>query len=112
MSLSSHINVLATFLNLVETKFDITCITESRLSQKNPLTSNINIPGYNIEYTLAEASSGEALMFISQTLHYKVRKDLQIYYLKELDSVFVELLFRNKPSFVIGTVYKHPTLKI
>ena len=34
MSLSSHINVLATFLNLVETKFDITCITESRLSQK------------------------------------------------------------------------------
>ena len=50
-SLSSHINELVTFLNLLETKFDIICITESRLSQKNPLTSNINISEYNIEHT-------------------------------------------------------------
>ena len=49
-SLSSHINELVTFSNLLETKFDIICITKSRLSQKNPLTSNINILGYNIEH--------------------------------------------------------------
>ena len=72
LSLSSHINELVTFLNLPETKFDIICITESRLSQKNPLTSNINIPGYNIEHTPTEDSAGGALMFISQTLQYKV----------------------------------------
>ena len=42
-SLSSHINELITFINLRQTKFDI-CITENRLSQKNPPTSNINIP--------------------------------------------------------------------
>ena len=44
----THTNEVATFLNLLETKFDIICITESRLSQKNQLKSNINIPGYNI----------------------------------------------------------------
>ena len=111
MSLSSHINELVTFLNLLETKFDIICITESRLSQKNPLTSNINIPGYNIEHTPTEASAGGALMFISQTLQYKVRKDLQIYCPKGLESAFPALLFPNKPSFVIGTIYKHPTMQ-
>ena len=58
--LSSHINELITFLNLLETKFDIICITESRISQKNPLISNINIPGYNIEHTPTEASAGGA----------------------------------------------------
>ena len=64
-SLFSHINELATFLNLLETKFDIICITESRPSQKNPLTSNFNISGYNIEHTPREASVSGALMFIS-----------------------------------------------
>ena len=75
--LSSHINELPTFLNLLETKFDIIFIIESRLSQKNPQTTNINIPGYNIEHTPTKVSTGGALMFISQTLQYKVRKDLQ-----------------------------------
>ena len=33
-SLSSQINELVTFLNLLETKIHIICITESRISQK------------------------------------------------------------------------------
>ena len=110
-ALSSHINKLVTFLNLLETKFDIICLTESRLSQKNPLTSNINIPRYNTEHTPTQASASGALMFISQTLQCKVQKDLQIYCPKEPESVFIELLFPNKPSFVIGTIYKHPTMQ-
>ena len=79
MSLCSYINELVTFFNLLETKFDIICITERRLSQKSPLTSNINIPECNIEHTPTEGSSGGALIFISETLQYKVQKDLQIY---------------------------------
>ena len=92
--LSSHINELITFLNLLETKFDIICITESRISQKNPLISNINIPGYNIEHNPTEASAGGALMFISQTLQYKAQKDLQIYCPKELESVLINFCFQ------------------
>ena len=72
LSLSSHFNELVTFLNVLETKFHIICITESRLSQKTPLTSNIIIPGYNIEHTPTKTSTGGTLMFISYTLQYKV----------------------------------------
>ena len=107
----SYTKKMVSFLNLLETKFDIICIIESWLFQKNPLTSNINIPGYNIGHTPREASAGGALMFISQTLQYKVRKDLQIYCPKKLESVFIEILFPNKPSFVIGTIYKHPIMQ-
>ena len=49
-------------------------------------------------------------MFISQTLQHKVRKDLQIYCFKELESVFIEHILSNKPGFV-GTIYKHPTMQ-
>ena len=53
-SLSCHINDLLNFLALLTTKFDVIYITEKRLSQKNPLTTNIELPGYNIEQTPTE----------------------------------------------------------
>ena len=37
------------FLSLIKTTFDIICISESRFSQTNSLTTNI--PGYNFEHT-------------------------------------------------------------
>ena len=48
-SISAHINDLRNFLNLVDQKIDIICISESRISIKNPQTTNIDLPGYNIE---------------------------------------------------------------
>ena len=53
--------------------------SQSRLSTKNPITTNIEIADYNIEQTLTESTVGGALMYISQNLSYKPPKDLQIY---------------------------------
>ena len=97
--LSSHINDLVTFLNLLEANFNTICISKSKLSQKNSLTSNTDIPGYNIGHTPTEASAGGALIFISQTLPYKTRKDLQIYCAKELESVLIELYISKQTKF-------------
>ena len=55
-SLSSHINeLLFSSLNL---NFDMICISESRIAKSNLPTSNINIPGYNIEQKPTESSAG------------------------------------------------------
>ena len=70
-SLSCHINDLINFLALINTKFNVICITETRLSHKNPLTTNIELPGYNIEQTPSESSAGGTLIYISQNLLYK-----------------------------------------
>ena len=42
---------------------------------------------------------------------YKPSKDLKIYCPKELGSVFIELTIPNKANFIVGTVYKHPSMQ-
>ena len=67
-SLSSHIDDLEIFLSLPSNKTDIICISESRLSQRNLVTTKLNILGYKIEHTPTEASAGGTLMYISEKL--------------------------------------------
>ena len=110
-SISAHIDDLRTFLNLAHQKFDIICISESRLSSKYPQTTNIDLPGFKMERTPTESSAGGTLIYIFQSLSYKPRKDLQIYCPKELESTFTELLIPNWQSHLIGVVYKHPSMK-
>ena len=110
-SISAHIDDLRTFLNLAQHKFDIICISESRISSKHPQTTNIDLPGSNMEQTPTEPSAGGTLNYISQSLSYKPRKDLQIYCPKELESTFIELLIPNRQSHLVGVVYKHPSVK-
>ena len=110
-SLSCHINDLVNFLALLNTKFDVICITETRLSHKNPLTTNIELPGYNIKQTPYESSAGGTIIYISQDLLYKHRNDLQICVPKELESVFIEVIIPNEQSCLLGTMYKHPSMK-
>ena len=110
-SISAHIDDLRTFLNLAHHKFDMICISERRISSKHPQTTNINLPGFNMEQTPTESSAGWTLIYISQSLSYKPRKDLQIYCPKELESTFIELLIPNRQSHLIGVVYKHPSVK-
>ena len=62
--LSDHTNELQKLLSQVATKFDIVCISESRISKKNSLTTNIDIPGFNIEQTPTESSASGSFMYI------------------------------------------------
>ena len=106
-SISVHINDLRNFLNLLDQKIDI-CISESRISTKNPQTTNVDLPSYNIEQIPTESSAGTALIYISQSLSYKPRKDLHIYCAKELESVFIELLIPNKKNHLVGVYTNTP----
>ena len=57
-SLSVHIDDLKNFLSELRIKFDIICISERRLLQKNLQTTNISLAGYSIEQTPTESSAG------------------------------------------------------
>ena len=48
-SISAHIDDLRTFLNLSHHKFDIISVSESRICVKHPQTTNIDLPGLNME---------------------------------------------------------------
>ena len=83
-SLALHIDKLKLFLSLIK-KFDVICISESRVTKNNSLTTNINIPGYNFKHTLTESKTGGSLMYISDQISYKLRNDLKIYCSKQLE---------------------------
>ena len=107
--LSSHINKLKLLLSSFNLTFDIICITESRITKSNLLTSNIYIPGYKNEQNPAESSAGGTLIYISQKI--SDRPDLQIYQTRHLESTLIEILVTDKSNFIIGSVYKHPPMQ-
>ena len=72
------------------------------------------MPGYNIEHTPTESSNGGTLLYIKQGINYKLRKDLQIYKSKELESTFIEVLEPGMPrnNMIIGCIYRHPSMEL
>ena len=81
------------------------------LREINPVTTNLDIPGYTFEHTLTKSSLGGTIMYIPKDIFYVLRNDLQIYSPKELGSIVVEIITLNKPSLILGTIYKHPSMK-
>ena len=93
-------------------KFDTISISEIRITKNNTLTTNIDIPGYNIEHVPTESKARGCLLYISDKVPYKLRNDLNVYCPKQLESVFTEVLLCNEPSQIIGTICKHPSMNV
>ena len=78
---------------------------------KNTQTSiNFSFESYTTEHTPTELSAGGALLYISNHLTYKPRTKTftKIFIKKELESIFVEIVYEKRKNLVIGCVYKHP----
>ena len=71
------------------------------------------MPGYNIEHTPTESSNDGTLLYIKQGINYNLRKDLQIYKSKELESTLVEVLKSGMPrnNRNIVCIYRHPSME-
>ena len=69
-SLPLHINELKLFLSFFKVKFDIISISESRITKRNILATNIDIPDYNIEHTPTESKARRCLLYISDKIPY------------------------------------------
>ena len=92
------------------TKQSIFGISESKLKKGNPSLINISRPSYNIERTDTESASGGTL-YISKSLNYINRQDLNLYKTKELETTFIEVILpKRKRNLVVGTIYRHPCL--
>ena len=72
------------------------------------------MPVYNIEHTPTESSNDGTLLYIKQGINYKLRKDLQIYKSKELESTLVEVLKSGMPrnNRDIVCIYRHPSMEL
>ena len=95
----------------MSTKPSIVGISESKLKKGNPSLINISLPSYNIERTDTESASGGTLLYISKSLNYINRQDLNLYKTKELETTFIEVILpKRKRNLVVGTIYRHPCM--
>ena len=108
-SIQRHIDELRLLLKTLNYKFDVIAISESKL--KDEPTTDINIEGYHSPYCcFTSAEKGGTLLFISNNLNFKPRKDLEIYSDKELESSFIEIINDKESNNIIGIIYRHPKM--
>ena len=110
-SLSFHIEELTTLISEHNLTFDIFGVSETKLRLKKAPLNSVIIPGYNFEFTATECSNGGTAIYIKKCLNYKLRKDLEIYESKQLESTFIEVNLKNE-KVVIGCIYRHPSMEL
>ena len=113
-SLSKHKEELETILQMIDLKFDIIGLTETKLKSNVEPTININIEGYRCFSTSTEAEKGGALIYIADHYNTKPLKSLDkiMYKPKQLESVFIEICNKNKKNIIIGCIYRHPSMDL
>ena len=110
-SLHNHIEELKILLQMLEFEFDCIMISETKIQNVLPPIKDISIPNYHIFHTPTEAQKGGTLIYISNNLISKPRKDLEIYQAKDVESTFAEIIVPNGKNIIIGCVYKHHTIE-
>ena len=87
-------------------------VNETRITRNASLLNNLNLNNYYFEFTQTETCAGGALPYIANHLSYKCRNDLNIYKENEMEFIFIEIVNPKKSNFVVGVIYKHPSLDL
>lgn len=109
-SLQFHFEELKILLQMLDYEFDCIMITETKLQKNINPSISIDIPNYHYFHTPTEASKGGSLIYISNKLISKPRKDLEIYQSRDVESTFSEIIIPNGKNIIVGCVYKHHTI--
>jgi hypothetical protein len=110
-SIQRHIEEFRVYLELINYKFDIICISESKLQKDFEPNVNINIKGYQSPIgTPTESTKGGVLIYVRLGINFKPRKDLNLYKSKELESFFIEIINKKESNDIIGVIYRHPCM--
>ena len=77
-SLKKNFDDLEYLIKTANETIDVIAVKESRIKNNMDITININLPNYSLVYTPTESHAAETLLYISNNIAYKPRKDLNI----------------------------------
>ena len=66
-------------------------LSECRLKKNEEPLSNTQLSNYTHEFTSTESFKGGTMIYIENSLRYKVSYDLNMYKSKEIESTFIEI---------------------
>ena len=113
-SLGLHKEELETSLSLLDFKFDVIAITETKIRAGIEPIFDPSLNGYKLFQTPTECGKGGALLYVKENIDCKRRKDLEkiMYKACELESVFVEVINKGKKNEIYACIYRHPSMEI
>merc|ERR1712208_178682 len=79
-SLEKHFEELKAVLKMLDFKFDVIGISESKLKKDIEPKSSISLPDYKIYHVGTKADKGGSLIYVSKHLNTKPRKDLEKFF--------------------------------
>ena len=90
-------------------KFDIIALSETKLQEEHAV--NITLPGYrNPIHTFTEAYKRGVCVYISVAIDFKPRNYLKTYETKKIESLFIEIIYKNGSNAIAGVLYRHPSM--
>ena len=112
--MAKHFDKLNALFALLQHKFSVIGITETRFIKGRDPTFDYNIDGYSCLETPTESSAGGSLLYISNSYAFQPRLDLNrsMYQAKNLESTFAEILVPNNSNIIVGTIYRHPCMSV
>ena len=113
-SLKKHKEEFETVLNMLDFKFDVIGITETKIKKDILPDYDLKIPGYKHYYTPTECDKGGTMLYISDHYNCVLRKNLEkiVYKSYVLESTFAEIIIPGKKNIVLGCIYRHPSMKV
>ena len=112
-SLEKHFYELTSLFSRLNHKFDVIGISETRIQSSSSFNSSLE--GYKFLSTPAFSSVGGTAIYISKFFDSKPREDLSKLVSSSdghLESVFAEIVFKNRKNLVVGCIYKHPHMEV
>lgn len=112
-----HINIasitfdtdeLNSFISNLNCKPNIIGISECDLIKDNLPLTIINLPNLYFQFIPAESKKGGTIIQIHKNLSYKLRKGLNIYKPKAIESSFTEFMIDKRQNTIPGCIYKYP----
>ena len=113
-SLGKHKIELETILSLINYKFDIIGITETKIKKGTEPITDIKYNGFKEYSTPAESDKGGAILYVDEEYDSEARSDLDsiMYKPNEIESVFIEINNPGLKNTVVGCIYRHPTMDV
>ena len=114
-SLGLHKDELETSLSLLDHKFDVIAITETKIRSGIEPIFDLSLSGYNNPFlTPTERARGGALLYVKNNIDCKRRNDLEqlMYKSRKLESVFIETINEGKKNKIYACIYRHPSMEI
>ena len=110
-SLSLHHDELVSLSAHTNLNPDVIGVSEIWHSNDNPISSNVDIPGYTLFKSSSTSQNGGVGLYIKNSLTSNPRVDLDSCS-DDFETIWVEIENKQEKDFVVCCVYRHPSSNV